>query len=197
MINVKLKDGLNPRTIQITLFVLRRALAQAVKWDLMVRNVAELVDGPRVERKEVKPPTGEQVQTFISALNGERLEALFTVGLALGLRRGEVLGLRWEDVNFENRAISVKQAVQRSGGKYSSGEKQGSKLRFVAPKSLRSIRTIGMPDCVATALRGHRARQAEERLLAGSKWEDFGLYLRREREPRLNHDELTRNSSEC
>ncbi|MGD0290693.1 MAG: site-specific integrase [Candidatus Binataceae bacterium] len=175
LINAKLQDGLSPRTVQITLFVLRKALAQAVKWDLVIRNVAEVVDRPRVESKEIRPLTSDQVQHFFNALKDERMEAVFTVGLALGLRRGEVLGLRWEDVNFEDREISIKQALQRSGGRYVNGEGSRSVLHFVRPKSERGVRTIAMPERVAAVLRGHRARQAEERLLAGSKWTDLGL----------------------
>ena len=196
LVHAKLKEGLSPRTVQITLFVLRRALAQAAKWDLIVRNVAELVDSPRVERKEVKPPTGEQVQAFLRALKGERLEALFTVGFALGLRRGEVLGLRWEDVDFENRTISIKQAVQRSGGKHATGDEKGSKLHFVAP---RTIEASGRLLC----------RNVSPRLYAGIKrgrlksayWlvhngKILVSYSHREEEHRLNHGELTRNLSE-
>ncbi len=166
---------LSSRTVRITLFVLRRALALAVKWEMATRNVADLVDGPKVEHHEVKPPTLDQVLKIFDVLKGDKFEALFTVCLALGLRRGETLGLRWEDVNFENQEISIKQALQRSGGKYSEGEDQRSKLRLVSPKSNRGIRTIAMPNCVASALRKHRARQAEERLRAGSEWQDYGL----------------------
>lgn len=174
-INAKLKEGLSPRTVQITLFVLRRALEQAVKWDLVARNVAKLVDTPHAERPEIKPIVADQVQRFLQAVKGERIEAVFTVGLALGMRRGEVLGLRWEDIDFVCRTVSVKQAVQRSGGRFAEGDGQRSKLHFVTPKSFRGIRTLAMPDCVASALQSHRARQAEERLLAGSGWQDFGL----------------------
>jgi integrase len=174
-INTKLKEGLSPRTVQITLFVLRRALEQAVKWDLVARNVAKLVDTPHAERPEIKPIVADQVQRFLQAVKGERLEAVFTVGLALGMRRGEVLGLRWEDIDFVGRTVSVKQAVQRSGGRFAEGDGQRSKLHFVTPKSFRGIRTLAMPDCVASALQSHRARQAEERLSVGSGWQDFGL----------------------
>lgn len=166
---------LSARTVKISLFVLRRALKQAVKWDMAARNVAELVDGPKVEQHEIKPPTFDQVQKVLDVLKGDPFEALFTVCLAVGLRRGEVLGLRWEDIDFENEEISIKQALQRSGGKYSDGEDQRSKLHLVPPKSNRGTRTIAMPSCVVSALRGHRARQAEERLQAGSEWCDYGL----------------------
>jgi integrase len=169
------KQGLSARTVQLALFVLRRALKQAVNWNLVARNVAGLVDGPRVERKEVKPPTSEQVQRFLDTVKGDPFEAAFTAGLALGMRRGEILGLRWEDVDFEGRTISVKQALQRSGGKHVDGEGRRSKLHFVAPKSFRGVRTIAMPECVAAALRAHRARQSEQRLAAGKEWQGHGL----------------------
>jgi integrase len=173
--NARLSEGLSPRTVQITLFVLRRALEQALRWDLVVRNVAKLVDTPHAERREIKPLTSEQVQTFLKALKGKRLEGVFAIGLALGLRRGEMLGLRWEDVDFEAKTIAVRQALQRSGGRLLNSEDPGNKLHFVAPKSFRGIRTIAMPEYVATTLRTHRARQAEERLLAGSDWQDWDL----------------------
>jgi integrase len=172
-INELLDRGLNPRTVQITLFVIRRALSQALKRGLAARNVADLVDCPRAEKKEIRPPTIEQAQSLLEAVIGVRMEAVFTVGLALGLRRGELLGLRWQDVDFEAGTISVKQALQRNGGKLNDGQK--SKLRFVAPKTSHGNRTIPMPDCVGAALRSHRARQAAERLAAGPDWQDFGL----------------------
>ncbi|MGH7914767.1 MAG: site-specific integrase [Candidatus Binataceae bacterium] len=118
-------------------------------------------------------PTSDEARKFLDAVKGERLEAVFTVGLALGLRRGEVLGPRWSDLDFVARTIRVGQALQRSGGIRIDG--QPSKLRFVEPKSLRSSRTIPMPECVVNALRAHRAMQAQERLLAGSEWQDLGL----------------------
>ena len=166
---------LSPRTVRITLFVLRRALAQAVKWGLAARNVADLVDRPKVERREIRPPTQDQVKRLLDALKGHRFEALFTVCLTLGLRRGEVLALRWDDIDLEKRTLSVTQALQRSGGKYCEPGNQGSKLRFVPPKSNRGFRTLAMPDCVVSLLRAHRAKQAQERLLIGSDWQDYGL----------------------
>jgi integrase len=187
---------LSPRTVQITLFVLRKALAQAVKWDLAIRNVAKLVETPRAERKEIRPPSFEQVQKLQKTMAGARLEALFMVGLTLGMRRGEMLALRWEDINFEDRTIRITQALQRSGGKLADGEGNRSKLHFVPPKSFRGIRTIAMPDCVASVLRGHRARQSEDRLRAGAAWQDFGLVFTTQKgtpiEPRRLDSEFKR-----
>jgi integrase len=196
IINEQAKRGLSPNTVRITLFVLRRALDQAFKWGALARNVAKLVERPRIERKEILPPTIEQARKLLDALKGERLEALFTIGLALGLRRGEMLGLRWEDVDFDKRTISVRQAVQRSGGKNATGEDQVSKLHIVAPKSTRSIRTIPMPQFVAEVVRGRKAQQAEERLLAGSQWKDLRLIFTTKKgtpiEPRRINTEFKR-----
>ena len=89
---------LSPRTVKLSLFVLRRALDQAVKLEYVARNVAKLVEMPRVERKEIEPPTLTQVKDILTVIKAENLEAAFVLALALGLRRGEVLGLRWTDI---------------------------------------------------------------------------------------------------
>ena len=92
------------------------------------------------------------------------------VGLALRMRRGEVLGLRWSDVDLENRTISIAQAVRPSGGKRVDGDGQKSNLHFVQPESFRGIRTIAMPEFVFKAIRAHKVRHVQERLASGSEW---------------------------
>ena len=164
-INDKLAEGLSPRTVQYLHAVLRRALNQALKWDLLPRNVATLVEPPRVRRPEVQPLTTDQVQIFLEATRGDRLEALYTLVLAVGLRQGEALGLRWTDLELDGGTLSVRTALQRIGGK----------LCLVEPKTARSRRTITLPPVVVSALRLHRARQLQERLLAGANWQDTGL----------------------
>jgi len=109
----KLQDGLSPRTVQLSLVILRKALGQAVRDGLIGRNVAALVDPPRWSRPEVKPWEPAEADVFLDAIKGERLEAAYLIALSLGLRRGEVLGLRWSDINFEAKTISVAQAVAR------------------------------------------------------------------------------------
>ena len=94
-----------------------------------------------------------------------RLEALITVTVGLGLRQGEALGLRWEDVDPEADVLSVRQTLERGG----------RNPRFGEPKTVRSRRTITMPAIVADALHRHRTRQLEERLAAGGRWRDSGL----------------------
>ncbi len=99
-INRKLVSGLSPRTVEYCRAVLRRALNQAVRWGYVPRNVATLVDAPRSERPDPEPLTPEEVRAFLEAVKEDRLAALYSVAIALGLRQGEALGLRWEDVDL-------------------------------------------------------------------------------------------------
>jgi integrase len=168
-----LKRRLSPRTIQISLFVLRRALAQAVKWDLLARNVADLVEFQRPRRPEVRPPSQEQAAALLESARGDTMEAAIVLGLSMGLRRGEILGLKWEDIDLDLGELTIRRALQRSGGRLVDGEK--SKLRFIEPKSERSRRKMPVPDFVLRLLRAQRAHQAQDRLRAGSDWADQDL----------------------
>ena len=94
-------------------------------------------------------------------MKGDRLEAVFQVGLALGLRQGEALGLTWTDIDLDAGTLSVRQTLQRVRGEWT----------FSEPKTTKSRRTIPLPEPVALALREHRGRQLEERLRAGPAWE--------------------------
>jgi integrase len=92
--NGRLESGLSAKTVKYELSVLRMSLGQALKWNLVARNVARLVDPPRLQKFEVQPISPEQARKLMQAVQGDRLEALFTVALSLGLRGGEALGLR-------------------------------------------------------------------------------------------------------
>jgi integrase len=168
MMNQKLADGLSPRTVQYLRAVLRRALGQALKWGLVSRNVATLVDPPRVERPELTTLDPDQAARLLEVVKGDRLEALYAVALALGLRQGEALGLRWQDVDLDAGTLSVRVALQHV---------RGDRPRLVEPKTRRSRRTLPLPAAIVPHLRVHRARQLEARLLAGSRWrgEAWGL----------------------
>ncbi|MCL4310712.1 MAG: site-specific integrase [Actinomycetota bacterium] len=163
LINRKLDSGLSPRSVQYIHAVIRRALVQARKWELVPRNVAKLVDPPRTQHFEVKPLSPDQARTFLEAAKGDRLEALYTVAVSLGLRRGECLALRWEDVDLEARTLRVCHTLQRvDGGGWELAE----------PKSKNSRRTLGLPVFATLALREHRKHQLEEKMLAGPHWQD-------------------------
>jgi len=158
-------QGFSERTIQYTLTVLRQGLNRALRQGLVAQNVATLVDRPRARRPEVQPFTPDQARTFLAAIKGDRLEALYTVALAVGLRKGEALGLHWDDVDLDAATLWVRKALQRVNGS----------LQLVEPKTARSRRTVSIPEIAVTSLRLHRARQLQERLLAGSRWQGCGL----------------------
>lgn len=157
-------SGLSPRTTAMIREVLRNALNQAVRLGLIARNPAALADAPAAPRRRLTPLSGEQARAFIAAVEDDRLGALFTVAIAVGLRQGEALGLRWQDVDLEDDKLTVAGALQRTRGG----------LRRVEPKTELSHRTIALPDIVSRRLRAHRTRQLEERILAGSRWAETG-----------------------
>lgn len=127
--------------------------------------MAKLVDAPRWKRPEVRPWEPGEASRFLEAIKCERLEVAYLVALSLGLRREEVLGLRWSDIDFAAKTITIAQALARVGGK----------LRFIEPKSRQSRCMIPLHDGLVPALRNHHRRELEERLAAGSRWHDSGL----------------------
>ncbi len=165
LLTVKQDAGLSPRSVAYIRTVLRIALGKAVKWNLLPRNPATLVDVPKVERHTITPLSPDQARQLLSAAKGDRLEALYTVALALGLRKGEALGLTWADVDLDGGTLRVAFQLQRIEGKRTR----------VLPKTDESRRTLALPDAVITAFRAHRVRQLEERLALGEGWTDTGF----------------------
>ncbi|MBA3416200.1 MAG: site-specific integrase [Chloroflexia bacterium] len=163
-LNAKSEAGLSPRTVQYIRAILRRALGQAMKWGLVGRNVATLVDPPRSVKTQVRPLSPEQARAFVEATRGDRLGPLFHVAIASGLRQGELFGLRWEDVDLATGSLTVRYALQRIEGA----------LTLVEPKTALSRRTVTLPASAVAALRAQRVRQLEERLVAGARWRDGG-----------------------
>lgn len=108
--------GVSPNRRRYGRVVLRMALNTAIRWQLVTRNVATLVDAPRTVGREIQPLDPVQARTFLDAIGGQPLEAFFTVALACGLRLGEGLGLQWSDVNLDTATLTVRRAIQRFGG---------------------------------------------------------------------------------
>jgi integrase len=180
-LNERLTSGLSTRRVQYLHAVLRAALNTAVKDQLLVRNVAAIIKPPRVIGKEVQPLTPEEARRFLDSIRGNRLEALFTVAISIGLRQGEALGLRWNDVDFEAGTLRIRYALQRiktrnidteatEDGKAPTKQHTRSAFHLVEPKTKQSRRTIAIPKLTLSALAEHKARRAQERLLAGSAW---------------------------
>jgi integrase len=165
LLNAKKAAGLSAKSIRYIRGTLRTALNQAVRWDLIPRNPAALVDGPRVAHFEIRPFTPEEARRFLAAMKDDRLEALYSVALTMGLRQGEALGLRWEEVDLEMGYLRVSKQLQRFDGQ----------TRLVEPKTSRSRRTLAMPGTIVKLLKEHRDRQLQERENAADKWIETGL----------------------
>lgn len=142
--------------------VLSKALKVAQRWGYVDRNVAELVTPPRAADREMEYFTKDEVRRLIATLRGRGNEARWLLAL-LGLRQGEVLGLRWKDVDLDAGILTIRVALQRHRGKG---------LVLVEPKSASSRRTLHLYPELVNALKGRRASQAKERLRAGDKWAD-------------------------
>lgn len=157
--------GLRTRMVQYVHAVLRNALENALRDELVPRNVAKLV--------KVKTPTYDvgrglsvdQARTLLRAAESDRLYALYVLAVYLGLRRAEVLGLRWADINLDEGTLQVVRTLQRVDGE----------LRFLPPKTRSSKRTVPLPTPCVDALRSHRVGQDRERLKLGPRWDDHGM----------------------
>ncbi|MGO9602508.1 MAG: tyrosine-type recombinase/integrase [Candidatus Binataceae bacterium] len=165
LLNDKLSQGLAPKTVRHIRGVLATALGRALKWGLVHRNAAALTEAPRAVRSEIRVFSSDEARRFVDVVKGERLEALYLLAVTLGVRRGEVLGLKWQDVDFEAATIDVRASLQRVNGN----------LELSEPKTKRSRRQLPLLDFVARTLRTHKAHQSEERLAAGSNWQDMGF----------------------
>jgi integrase len=157
--------GLGTRMVQYVHAVLRNALESAVRDELIPRNVAKLVRVKTPTYEVGRGLTVDQARTLLRVAKGERLAALYVLAVYLGLRRAELLGLQWEDVDLEEGTLEVVRTLQRVDGA----------LRFVPPKTRHSRRTVPLPGPCVDALKGHRTRQDKERLALGPQWQDHGM----------------------
>ncbi|RAG81730.1 site-specific integrase [Streptacidiphilus pinicola] len=143
--------------------VLRTALAAACREELISRNVATLVPAPRVEMREMKTWTVDQTVAFLEAARPDPLYTAFVLAVALGLRRGEILGLRWSDIDLERRTLTVRNQLQRV-----------QKELYADSTKNRRTRVIPLPLMCIAPLRWRRLRQARQRDSAGDGWEESG-----------------------
>ena len=165
LINLKMQSDLSPRMVQYIHAVLHIALGRAQKWGYVVQNVAELVDVPSVPHFEPEFLSVEDARALLHAIQGHRLQALFTVALALGLRKGEALGLRWKSVDFDKQQLVVQTNLQFIEGKF----------QILETKSHAGRRSISLPDVALKALIQHKEQQGIEREAAKEDWQEWGL----------------------
>lgn len=159
--------GLSAKTVKNIHGILHMALQQAVAIGYIHFNPTDACTLPRIIKKELAPLDEEQSKAFLQAIKGHRFEALFTVTLFTGMREGEVIGLCWDCVDFEKGTILIEKQLQRE-------KKPGGAYVFAPLKNGKS-RKITPAPWVMQVLKHHRAVQAEQRLKAGSMWEDSGL----------------------
>jgi integrase len=160
----KLDAGLAPGTVRLMHGILHKALEQALKWGTIPRNVCRAVTPPKPNPEEIRPLDAEQARRFLDAARGNRLEALYVLAVTAGLRIGELLGLKWEDVALDAESLRVRRTRSQA--------KTGP--TFTTPKNGKG-RSIRLTQRAVEALKSHKAAQNAERLKLGDLWENGDL----------------------
>jgi len=165
LLSVKIDSGLSVSTVRRIRYILAQAIDQGIRWGSVNRNVARLSRAPKEHRREGRTLTYEQARRLLKELEGHRHEALYSLMLSTGLRRGEALGLQWRDFDEESRIITVRRQLKREGGSLITAD----------TKTARSRRSVNIPRGLASLLQAHRQRQEEERYVVEELWTDTGF----------------------
>lgn len=165
LLSMKLDSGLAVSSVRRIRSVLAQAIDQGIRWGAVNRNVATLARAPRAPRREGRTLTPEQAVILLNQLVGHRNEALYTLMLSVGLRKGEALGLKWEDLDERRAILQVRRQLKR----------ETTGIVVADTKTPRSRRAVNIPGPMMKLLKTHRARQAEERLALGEAWVDSGF----------------------
>jgi len=164
--------GLAPRTVRYIHTILRKALKDAVRWNQLVRNPADDADPPRTSTggaRRLKTWTADELRAFLTHVADDRLFAAWLLAATTGMRRGEVLGLRWRDVDLEHARVAIRQALVVVS----------YKLEWSEPKTARGRRSVALDPTTVDILRAHRVRQAAEKAAIGPAYRDEGLVFAR------------------
>jgi integrase len=180
----RLDKGLSASTVHKMHDILRRGLAQATKWHLIQQNVADTVKPPRPAPKEICALSAAETRRLLEAASGDRLEALYVLAVHTGVRQGELLALRWQDVDIENAVVSVRRTLTRSGGRVVFGE----------PKTKKSRRSIRLTPQAVEALRSHLERQLRDMEILGDRYQDQGLVFTTDTGAPINPSNLRQRS---
>lgn len=162
----KLKEGLSSSTVNSLHAMLHKALDDAVRWNIVARNVCDAVKPPRRAYHEIQPLSMEQAQQLLVTAKGHSLEALFVLALTTGMRRGEILALKWQDLDFSQNMLQVRRIFTRM---------PGNRYIEAKPKTEKSRRSILLTPAVVSLLKQHRTRQIEAKLKAGPEWQEHDL----------------------
>jgi integrase len=162
----RLESGMSSRMVQLIHTTLHKALKQATADGIIPRNVVGMVKAPRSPTKELKTLVPEQARALIQSAHTDRLEALFVLAVTTGMRQGELLGLKWQDVDLETGILQVRRTLSTATGRGFS---------FNAPKTAKGRRSIKLPASAISSLRRHREAQQQESDKITGLWEDHGL----------------------
>jgi integrase len=159
------REKTSPNAAKRARTVLRMALGQAVKWQMVPRNLADIVDVPKFEKKEMHVWEPGQVTRFLALVQLHRLHAFFNLALTTGMRCGELQALRWQDIDWEKSILQVKLTANEIRGH----------ITFNSPKTRASLRTIHLSPSTVEMLISHRTRQEQERQALEGGWQNSGL----------------------
>lgn len=175
------EGGLSAQTVLHHHRLLREALQQAVRWQLLARNPADSVEPPRPIRREMAVLTEGQTVELLKSLEATRLYVPVLLAVTTGLRRGEILALKWEDLDFDRATLTVRRSLERTN--------HGVHLK--EPKTRKGRRVVALPQMTIHALRRHKAEQAKERLALGPAYRDSGFVCARICGTPMDPSELT------
>lgn len=165
--------GLSAGSIKRMHNLLHGSLRQAMQNDLVIRNVSEATTLPKQEKKQIRILSVDEHSEFMKALSEERLKALFMLELGTGARQGELLAIRWQDINLDEGIMQIKRSLRRV--KVDGLGSTKTKLIFQVPKTEAGKRIIPLPDQIVAELREHSDRQTIEKQIAGELYEDNEL----------------------
>lgn len=189
-----LERRLSPTTARYARGVLRRALNDAMIEGLANRNIAALARPPRQAVHEMRALSKDEANRLLSSTADEPAGPLYAVALGTGCRLGELLGLEWSDVAEDGSSLTVRRAMAQSGRTIDKFGHKHTAWALAEPKTRRSRRTIMLPTVAAAALRRQKARQAAEKLAAGTAWQDQrGLIFTNEVGEPLRPDAVSRD----
>lgn len=161
--NGMIASGKSPKTVKNVAAIMHKAFSVAMKQGLMAANPCDAAELPQVSKKEIKPLTDGEIPMFIKAIDGHPLRNAYALCLFAGLREGECLGLSWDQVDFTNKRITVKQQLQEE-------KKKGAQYYIADSTKSGKPRTIEPPEIAFQYLKAERAKQAERQLAAGELW---------------------------
>jgi integrase len=173
------KGGLSSATVRYVHSVIRRALKDAQRWNLVTRNVADAADPPRIVRAQIRTWSARELRTFLEHVKDDRLYAAYVLAATTGMRRGEVMGLRWQDVDLDTARVSISQTLVVV---------DGYDVQYSEPKTAKGRRNVALDEQTVKALRKQRERQIVERALWGDAYEDADLVFAKENGAELHPD---------